>query len=84
MMVPLAGLMATVGGVRSSPILMSVVLEQPVLVLVTVTEYRPVWFTTAVPAVGFWLTKPAPAKLYELPPVAVRVSEVRAQVNRPL
>ena len=82
--VPLSGLMSTVGGVMSCPMLMSVVLKQPVIVLVTVTENNPVWFTRAVPAVGFWLCKPVPAKAYSVPPVAVSVSEVPAQVSRPL
>ena len=57
-----------------------VVLVQPDA-LTTVTEYVPDWLTTAVPAKAFWLTRPSPAKVYDVPPVAVRVSDVWAQVS---
>ena len=59
--------------------LMEVVEKQPVVVLVTVTEYTPDAFTTAV--LPLWLTTPGPAKLYALPPPAVRVKLVWAQVR---
>ena len=63
--------------------LVVVVLEHPVLVFVTVTEYSPSALTIAVPDDVFWLTMPGPAKANELPPVAVSVRLVRAQVRVP-
>ena len=50
--VPLAGFMVAVGATVLLSMVVVWVAVQP-LADVTVTEYVPLWFTTAVPAVGF-------------------------------
>jgi hypothetical protein len=57
-----------------------VVAVQPLLP-VTVTEYVPGALITAVPAVAFCETIPGPLNVYGLPPVAVSVRLVWAQVS---